>query len=256
LAISGLHIGVLGGFVFGICRLVGLSPRKTAWIGASFVIAYGMAALPSAPVVRSVLLCLFIGTGLLSRRSLNLVHLLAVSALLMLIYNPLDLYSAGFQLSFGTVLGLMLLTRPAAEALGSNAEPELVLPPATRRQAAARWVRQQAKLTFAAALVAWLVSLPLVAYHFERLNPWAMLGSIALAPVVFVALILGLVKVVTTLLLPSGAAAWAVLCAWPMTLMRQMVDALAVLPGSDVPLPQPPVAMIVIYYMLLALPLL
>jgi len=251
LAISGLHIAVLGGFVFGICRLLALSPRKTAWIGGSFVAIYGLAALPSAPVVRSVLLCLFIGTGLLSRRSLNLVHLLAISALLMLIYHPLDLYSAGFQLSFGTVLGLMVLTQPTVEWLGGDAQAGMVLPPATRRQAAWLWIRQQSRLTIAAALVAWLVSLPLVAYHFERLNPWAMVGSIVLAPVVFVALILGLVKVVATLLLPSAAGTWAVLCAWPMTLMRWMVDALAALPGSDVPFTQPPVAMLMIYYVLL-----
>ncbi len=35
-----------------------------------------------------------------------------MSVLAMLIYQPLDLYNAGFQLSFGTVLGLMLFTKP------------------------------------------------------------------------------------------------------------------------------------------------
>lgn len=257
LAISGLHIAVLGGFVFVICRLITLPPRTTAWIGASFVLLYGLITQPSAPVIRSVLLCLFIGGGLLSRRSLDMVHLLAISALVMLIYDPLDLYSAGFQLSFGTVLGLVILTTPMLEVFRRPNPLDVVRgPPASHREAARRWVVLRSEQVFAAALVAWLVSLPLVAYHFERLNPWAMFGSIALAPVVFIALILGLIKVVLTLVLPSGAEAWAVLCVWPITLMRWMVDWLALLPGSDMPLPRPTMLFIALYYAALCLPLL
>ena len=45
----------------------------------------------------------------MSRRALDPINLLAVTVLLMLAYHPLDLYNAGFQLSFGTVLGLMVL---------------------------------------------------------------------------------------------------------------------------------------------------
>jgi competence protein ComEC len=103
----------------------------------------------------------------------------------------------------------------------------------------------------AAAVVAWLVSMPLIAWHFEQLNPWAVLFGILLAPVVLAALVLGFLKVLLTLLWPGLAETWVTLTVWPIGVMRWMVDALARWPRSDVPLPPPPVFMIVLYYGLL-----
>src|SRR5687768_2833933 len=99
LSISGMHVAVLGGFVFLICRVFCLRPRNSAIISTLFVVAYGLIALPSPPVVRSVLLCLALGLGLVLNRSLDPIQLLAVSVFAMLVYHPLDLYNAGFQLS-------------------------------------------------------------------------------------------------------------------------------------------------------------
>src|SRR5688572_16706333 len=96
LAISGMHVAVLGGFVFLICRVLCISPRKTAVLTTAFVLLYGAVALPSPPVVRSVLLCAAFGFGLASRRSIDSLQLLSACVLVMLIYHPLDLYNAGF----------------------------------------------------------------------------------------------------------------------------------------------------------------
>ncbi len=256
LAISGLHVAVLGGFILLLTRIARIPPRLGAIVVGLFVLFYGLIALPSPPVVRSVLLCLCIGVGILHRRSIDLIQLLALSALAMLIYQPLDVFGAGFQLSFGTVLGLILFTKPIAQILDSR--NPLDIPPVTptRRQAFFQTFRIKCIQILAAALAAWLVSMPMVAFHFDRLNPWAMLGSITLAPVVFAALIFGFMKVVLTLLLPSLAGAWAVAATWPMEMMRWMVGGLEQLPAADMPLPAPSPAFIVIYYLALALPLL
>src|SRR4029079_13103588 len=117
LAISGMHVAVLGGFVFAICRLLCLSPRWSAWLMIAFVVLYGVVALPSPPVVRSVVLCVMFGLGVVLRRSTDALQLLALSVLAILVYHPLDLYNPGFQLSFGTVLGLILFTRPMLRGL-------------------------------------------------------------------------------------------------------------------------------------------
>jgi hypothetical protein len=59
LAVSGMHVAVLGFFLFGICRLLRVRPRIACWTALLFVILYGLIAMPSAPIVRSVLLCMF-----------------------------------------------------------------------------------------------------------------------------------------------------------------------------------------------------
>lgn len=254
LAISGMHVAVLGAVVFGICRLLRIGPRAACWISLIFIVTYGVVALPSPPVVRSVVLCACFAIGILQRRSIDLIQLLSVSVLAMLVYDPLDLYNAGFQLSFGMVLGLAIFTPRLATLLPG---PDLDEQIAHRAQppgsfAELRWkLMQQLRAVIAASIVAWVIAMPLIAYHFEQLNPWAIPFSLILAPFVFIALIGGFAKVLLTLLLPSAAEIWSAVAVRPVAWMRGMVDWLATLPGADVPFPAPPVWMVLLYYALL-----
>ena len=259
LAISGLHIAILGGFVFLICRLGCLSPRVSVVVMTVFVLFYGLVALPSPPVVRSVLLCLTFGAGLVFRRSIDPVQLLALSVLGMLVYRPLDIYSPGFQLSFGTVLGLMLFTDGAVAWMSNANDPDKQALRGLERPGPLGVIGRYADRTFltavAAGLVAWFVSFPLIAYHFEQLNVWAVIAGIVLAPVVFLALLGGLFKVVLTLLWPGMAGTWAWIAAQPVAWMRNTVDWMATVPKSDVPVPPPSVWLLLVFYALLLLAL-
>src|SRR5690606_31542562 len=53
LAISGMHIAIVGGLVLGIMRLLGFGPRASIVAGTLTVAVYGLLALPSAPVIRA-----------------------------------------------------------------------------------------------------------------------------------------------------------------------------------------------------------
>lgn len=258
LAISGMHVAVLGSVVYFFCRLLCVSPRISAGAMTSFVIFYGLMALPSPPVVRSVLLCVALGVGVMLGRGVDPIQLLALSVFAMLVYHPLDLYNAGFQLSFGTVLGLMVLTAPFTRVLRkSRDDPDArVAASFFRRTKLAMlrgWVDDLSIATIAAGLVAWAVSMPLIALHFEQLNPWAIVGSIVLGPVVFLALIVGMMKVVLTLLWPSLASTWATLAVQPVHWMRGTVEWLTHFPAADVPLPAPALWLVLAYFLLLFL---
>jgi competence protein ComEC len=235
LAISGMHIAVLGGFVYGVCRVLRVRPRRSLAVGLVFVLIYGVAALPSPPVVRSILLCGFVGLGMMSGRKVDMINLLAASVIAMLAWKPLDAFNPGFQLSFVTVLGLMLFASPLSAWFASLRRDELVVPaPAWQARSlgarAGEWAESLLARTFAAAVVAWMVSMPLILFHFEQANWWAVPGSILMAPVVFLALVGGLLKVLLTLLLPSLAGTWATIAAAPVAWMRWLVDWLAELP--------------------------
>ncbi len=258
LAISGMHVAVLGGFVMLLCRLLRMPPRPSVWTMTLFVILYGLVALPSPPVVRSVVLCVTFGFGLVARRAVDAMQLLAVSVMAMLVYHPPDLFNAGFQLSFGTVLALVILTGPFVRFLRNELKDEdaEVLATLQRPHWATAWWRWQERSilrVFAGAIVAWVASMPLIALHFEQLNTWAVFAGVLIAPVVFLALLGGLLKIVLTLLWPALAGWWAAMAAEPISWMREMVERLAVLPGSAIPLPAPPVWMVFAFYVLLLL---
>jgi competence protein ComEC len=259
LSISGMHVAVLGAVVFLLCRLVRLSPRKSAWVMMFFVVLYGLVALPAPPVVRSIILCLAFGVGVVMRRSVDGLQLLALTVIVMLAWHPMDLYNAGFQLSFGTVLGLMIFATPLSRLMDRQSEDERVLMSLgiapTRTQSVRRWAIHHATAMLAAGLVAWAVSAPLIVQHFDQLNPWAVPASLLLAIPVFGALVAGMLKVVLTLIVPGLASWWAALALLPVAAMRHTVAWLASWPGSDMPLPAVPVLLPVVYYLLLLLPL-
>ncbi len=258
LSISGLHVGVMAGTIFLLCHLLMLRPRVTAWIVLGFVALYGLVTVPSPPVIRSVLLCIVALFGVIGRRDVDRIQLLGLAVLMMLIYQPMDLYNPGFQLSFAAVLGLVLFTKPVFEMMWREDEDMRVAasfqtPPVWAR--IKRWIWKWFLTAVAAGIVAWAVSLPLILYHFDRLNPWAIVASIAMAPIVYVGLLGGFAKIVLTLALPWMSHWWALLVTGPMAAMRWGVEWLAKFPGSDVPLPAPSVGMIAMYYALLWLAL-
>ena len=252
LAISGMHVAVLGGVVYGLGRLLRIRPRPLLIGSTAFVILYGLIALPAPPVLRAVIIWTTFAAGFLICRKPDPLQLLALACLALLVLNPLDLFNAGFQLSFGTVLGLVLfagpfftkLTGPAADDARFDRPHRPVGPLVT----AGRWLDVRCLQAVAAGVVAWLVSMPLVAYHFEQLNPWAVLCSILLSFPVMASLVAGLAKVVLTLAWPGMATAWAALAALPVDAMRWMVGGLAQLPMADVPLPRPPLWLLVAFY--------
>jgi competence protein ComEC len=255
-----MHVAVLGTLVFALCRLMLFSPRRIALVAMAVVVLYGMVALPSPPVWRSVILCASVAAGMMLCRAIDFVQLLALSTIALLVHHPLDLYGAGFQLSFGTVLGLIVLTRRLQPVLTHDADAAVAMrtpgghPPLRirLRYRARQWLGPP----LAAGLIAWLVSMPLIAFHFDQLNPWAVVASLLLAIPVFCALIAGFFKIVLTLLLPFGAHWWAAAAALPVSWMRHSVDWLATLPFSDYPLPAHSILFVIVYYALLLLPML
>ena len=222
LSVSGMHVAVLGGFIYLICRLLRLRPRWAVSIGLLFTLLYGIVALPAPPIIRSVLLCWFFGVGILLRRSCDSIQLISLTVLAMLIYHPMDLYNAGFQLGFGTLLALIVFARPFIEFMRRMSGEEPIDPAPQAHIVSARFTARAQRIfdAFCLAILAWAVSMPLVIYHFNQINPWAIVCSIVLPPFVFAALIGGFLKIVLTLLWPSLAGTWAAMATGPVVAMR------------------------------------
>ena len=211
-------------------------------------------------MLRATVLCLAYGASQLTRRQRDAIQTLALCAIGLLLYHPHDLYSAGFQLSFLTVLGMLLCAPRLLEWCKTIYDDEDTRVARSFRPPGpilAMALRLRTRLTESLALgcVAWLVSMPLVMFHFDQLNPWAVFAGLLLLPVVALGLIGGLLKIVLTLVMPMFAKTWAALAAYPMIWMRHEVNWLAHVPGANLPMAQPPIWGIALFYLVLALPL-
>ncbi len=106
LAISGMHVAILGLLLWGIGRLAGLSVRGTSLLTIVGVVGYALLTDGNPPVIRAaVMICLYSLARLIMRRP-SLTNCLALAALVILLWNPTDLFNTGTQLSFLAVLGI------------------------------------------------------------------------------------------------------------------------------------------------------
>ena len=103
LSVSGLHVGFILLFITYL-----LKPFPNTRTGSilkliiviTFLWAFGILAGLAPSVVRSVTMFSFVAIGMYLRRSINIYNTLAVSALLILLFQPSFLFDVGFQLSY------------------------------------------------------------------------------------------------------------------------------------------------------------
>lgn len=122
LSVSGYHVGVLAAICLLALRPLHW-PRGLRMLAEGAVLGlYCLLVGGSAPVVRAAVLFLLWEAARLRHRQGLALHTLCLSAMVQLILSPTLLTSASFQLTYGAMLGLLLL-RPRLVALHACANP-------------------------------------------------------------------------------------------------------------------------------------
>jgi len=232
LAISGLHMGLLTGFVFGAVRSVlalvpflalRVSGKK---IAAVFALVAGAIylALSGGGVATErafIMVAVALGAVLFDRRALTL-RAVAVAAIIVLILQPEALMSPGFQMSFAATTALVVAFRALSgvERFG----------PA--------WARPVVSV-FLSSLIAGLATAPLAAAHFNIVSHYGLIANLVSVPLM------------GTLIMPAAVVAavlWPLGLAWvPFWVMDKglawiiiVADTIAGWPGAIGRVPAPP----------------
>ncbi|MDO4340912.1 MAG: ComEC/Rec2 family competence protein [Eubacteriales bacterium] len=106
LAISGLHISLLGAGLFNLMKKAGLGIGLSGFLSLAVMLQYGMMTGGSVSTMRAVCMFLLSVAAKMLGRIYDSMTALAVSAILLLMESPAYLYSSSFLLSFGAVLGI------------------------------------------------------------------------------------------------------------------------------------------------------
>ncbi len=168
LALSGLHLGII---YFVLSLFVGfVRPR---WLGQSlllltvwaFVVMVGM----SPSVVRAAVMLTLYQMATIAHRPGAGLNIVAVAAIIMLVANPSALFDIGFQLSFLSVVAIIIMYKPMIRLL-----------PETERS----WWRPLRYIVdmMVLAIVAQMATAPLVAYYFGTFSPCFLLTSLVAVP--------------------------------------------------------------------------
>lgn len=177
LAISGLHMGLLTGFIFaafrfGLCLCPPLALRcdvkkiaaVTALIGATAYL--GVSGGNVATERAYVMVCVVLGAVLLNRRAFSL-RAVAVAATLVLLRRPETLLSPGFQMSFAATTALIAV-------FGFLRDHQIPLGPS--------WLKPVVAVLISSS-VAGFATAPFAAAHFNILSHYGLIANIAAVPV-------------------------------------------------------------------------
>lgn len=184
LSISGLHMAIVGGFVFGLTRLAIAAwpwlalraPGKkiAAVAGLLAVLVYLVISGAPPPAERAAITASVAFAAILFDRQAVTLHGLAVAALIILVMQPEAAGGPGFQMSFAATAALIAL----AEAW-QRPTREIAVPwPIRAIQAAMAWLA----VSVGASFVAGLATGPFAMQHFNRVALWGLPANLIVAP--------------------------------------------------------------------------
>lgn len=177
LAISGLHMGLLTGFVFGLLRVgfalvpplaLRIPARKLAAAGA-LAVASGYLALSGGNVATErafVMVAVALGAIMVNRRAISL-RAVAIAATIVLVLRPEALLGPGFQMSFAATTALVAV-------FGLMRDERITLGP--------KWLQPVLGVLLASG-ISGIATAPIGAAHFNAVSHYGLLANLLSVPV-------------------------------------------------------------------------
>ncbi|MCG8361030.1 MAG: ComEC family competence protein [Kiloniellales bacterium] len=231
LAISGLHVGLVAGFLFfGLRAILALIPplalnypikKWAAAVAALGALIYLLLSGGTVPTQRAFLMIAVVLLAVVLDRTAISLRLVACAALVILIVTPEALLSASFQMSFAAVTALVA----AYEAIRER----------ERRIFRERSLARRALLYVAGvaltSVIAILATAPFAAFHFNRLALFGLAANLLAVPLT--AFWIMPAAVVGALLMPFGLEVVGLApMGWGIELLLTVAGTVAGWPGA------------------------
>jgi competence protein ComEC len=215
LAISGFHVGVVAGMLFGVLRATGASGRGAAVMASVGVWAYVACIGAPDAAARAAALVSFAAWARVRGYPPHRGGALATALLAMMVADPGALGRVGLQLSFAGAAGLAVAAGPLERALGRGS---------------GRRVPHAARSAVSAGVAATVFTLPLIVWHFERLSLVGIPATLVAGPLVALAIPGIFATLVLDTVVPPAASFLAGGVEWTLESMLWLVHRTAALP--------------------------
>lgn len=109
LAISGLHLSFVGLSLYHLLRKIGLNYVEAGVIGIIVLGFYTIMTGLSISTIRALIMFVIRVAADMTGRIYDMLTSLSISAVIIVCWRPLYVFDAGFLLSFGAILGILLI---------------------------------------------------------------------------------------------------------------------------------------------------
>ncbi len=235
LAISGLHVSVLGMGLYRLLRKIGVPVKGAALLSMLLLLFYGAMTGFSVSAMRAILMFGLRMLGEMLQRTYDMLTAIAAAAALLLAGQPLFLKSASFVFSFGCVLGLCVV------------HPALTMPAAVPQQPKRRikWQEILQRLLAPPAMMA--VTLPMYLWFYYQIPPYSMLLNLLVIPLMSYLMAAGLLLLLVN---PLPLPLWRIAAALIVGVFRIYERACRIcegLPGAVLNLGKPAAWQLLVY---------
>ena len=170
LAISGLHMSFIGIGIYQVLRRLGLGFSASGIIGILFLLLYTMMIGIGVSSLRAIIMYIIrMGAEVLGR-DYDLLTSLSIAVVVIVLWQPLYLFDAGFLFSFGAVLA-MILINPLFEQ--TSCIPKIFCP----------------------GIAIQVMLLPMTMYFYFEIPTWSILTNIIVIPGMSILIGVGIVGI-------------------------------------------------------------
>ena len=230
LVVSGSQVSLLSGILLTIIKKFTRNPRIIFTLVTLANIIFYCLTGGGASVFRAIIMNEIAVLISLMKRRADILHILSVTALIMLLINPLYLYDLGALLSFLATISLVYGVEPIAKKLPQN------------------WPNF-AKSALAMALSPFLWTSPLLIYSFNNISPISIVSNLVAVQAIEWLVIIGFFSAIIGFFIEPLSLLINKVSYLIMLLLEKIVIVLAEIPGGVLYIKKPSILIILGLYL-------
>ncbi len=234
LAISGLHISILGMGLYRFLRRLSLPVFTSAFVAVFFMVNYAIFTGAGTSTVRAVAMFSILSYAEVERRSYDLPTALLLSAAVTAVFNPYELFMSAFWLSYTAVFGIAVFFPALTEGVRFHA----------------KWAKKMVP-ALGGSIATSLFTLPLILTYYYEAPLYASLLNLIVIPLMSVLMVFGLIAFALGGFFPVAGIFAAYPCHLILSMYTMLCERIMSLPAHSVIVGCPGTFRLLVSYVLL-----
>lgn len=239
LAISGLHIAIIGMTLYRILRRLGLQFLPSGFMSGMIMICYGLMTGNGISTTRAIIMFLFSIAAEITGRTYDILSAMAFSAMYLIGHNPYVIQNSGFLLSFGAIIGITLI-EPAMEKITKVRNIENI------------WLKRFSQSLLISISIN-LFTLPIILYHYFQVPTYSFLLNLFVIPLMSIVMMCSVMAGLVGLFSLKAGTFVIGAAHYILNLYQLLCNCNQKLPFSTIVLGRPSIRKIIVYYLLILL---
>lgn len=233
LAVSGLHISIISGFLIYLLSHLGIKRKTNVFITLSVIWFYGfLIGFPPSLLRANIMLSIFFCANIISE-PYDSINTLFFAMFILVVINPMWLFNLGFQLSFIATFSIIYFT------------------PKVRNI----FYPYDNKITYAlsALLAVQIGLLPVQSYYFNNISIISIFSNLIIGPIFSLALIIAGISILSSYLIPGLNLFIGMVLDLILSIQFYLIDVLDNLSFGTIKMYSPDIIDFILYYILILL---